>query len=271
MHISLNAWDITLIVIVSLQATILAYVYHPKWKAFMLSLPLPFTVAALAVGKPVDATNVAGLTLLLLFTHAVRLLHYHLRWPIIVSILASALGYCVIGSLLAPVIPSDETFFWVCNLATLALAAWLLKIMPARHEPGHRTPLPLWLKIPLIAAVILCIVLTKKSLQGFMTIFPMVGVIGAYEARHSLWTISRQIAVVMLTMVPLMAVSHLTEPRLGLELSLLVAWVAFLAVLAPLTRYMWVTQAAAEQAALRQSDEASQTAAPPNIKVATAI
>jgi hypothetical protein len=69
----------------------------------------------------------------------------------------------------------------------------------------------------------------------------MVGVIAAYEARHSLWTMGRQIPVLMLCMVPLIAVAHWAYPGLGLGLALLLGWLAFLLVFAPLAWGMRAT------------------------------
>jgi hypothetical protein len=64
MDIHLTLWDCLLIAVVSPQVALMAYLHHPRWKAFVLSLPLPFSVASLAVGRPVDATNIIGLILL---------------------------------------------------------------------------------------------------------------------------------------------------------------------------------------------------------------
>jgi len=75
-----------------------------------------------------------------------------------------------------------------------------------------------------------------------MTMCPMVGVVAAYEARHSLWTISRQIPVLMLTMIPFMIVCRVMQERIGLGLSLVAAWSIFILVLIPLTARMWRVQ-----------------------------
>ena len=71
-----------------------------------------------------------------------------------------------------------------------------------------------------------------------MTFFPMVGVVAAYEARKSLWTMARQVPVMMMAIVPLMAVSNLTYRRVGLGPSLLLGWIAFAVALAPFTKQM---------------------------------
>jgi len=48
--IHLGTWDLVLLAVVSLQATLLAYLPHPKWKALIMPLPIPFTLAPLVRG-----------------------------------------------------------------------------------------------------------------------------------------------------------------------------------------------------------------------------
>ena len=221
-------WDPLLVVVVTVQATILAYLHHPKWKALMLSLPFPFTVAVLAVGQPLDATNVLGLVLLAIFTYGVRLLHQNLRMPIIPSIVVAALGYGLIGWLVAGVVPRSDIAFWLACAGTLALAVILLKITSHREERGHRSSLPVWIKLPIIMAVVILLLLIKQGLRGFTTVFPMVGVVAAYEARHSLWTMSRQIPIITLAKVPMMIVCRLAQNHFSLPAALALSWIAFL-------------------------------------------
>ncbi|UCD28768.1 MAG: hypothetical protein JSV03_17100 [Planctomycetota bacterium] len=237
--INLGIWDLILVLSVSAQATVIAYVYEPKWKALVLNLPIPFTFAVLAVGRQVDITNILGLFLLFCFFHVVRYLHYNLSVTIIAAIITSALGYCATGSALARILPRTNVSFWITAILILTLAYLLYRTGSYRAEPGHRTPLPIWIKLPIIALVIFFLVSIKAYMQGFMTIFPMVGVISAYEARHSLWTICRQIPVVMLTLAPLMIVCRVTQSSIGLVMGLSVGWVAFLAVFLPVTYSMW--------------------------------
>lgn len=237
--------DILLIVAVSVQATVLAYLHAPRWKAFLLTLPIPFTLATLAVGRPLDATNVAGMVVLLGYTHAVRVLHYRLRMPIIVSIVLAAFGYCIAGTLLARVLPATDTAFWVsCGVVLIIGTAFYLSIGP-RKEEGHRSPLPVWAKLPAIMCVVLLLLLIKRNLHGFTTMFPMVGVVAAYEARHSLWTVCRQIPVVMLTMLPMMITIRLIQGHVGMGVSLAVGWAVFLCALIPMTRSMWASESRA--------------------------
>ena len=225
----LGPWDLGLVLVVSLQATLLAYLARPRWKAIVLSLPVPFTVATLAVGLRPNITHVLGLVLLLAYTHGVRLLYIRLRLPILLAIVTAAAGYILVASSLVP---------WLPSVAVLALAVGLFRALPERAEPDFRSKLPVWLKLPIIAAVIIGLVILKGWLQGFMALFPMVGVVAAYEARHSLWTMGRQIPVLMMATVPLMAVSHITQPLVGLGLSLAAGWLAYLAVFLPVAWHM---------------------------------
>lgn len=239
MILNIGVWDIALLAVVTVQATAISYLHNPKWKVFVWSLPVPFTLASLALGRPIDATNVMGLNMQLIYTHGVRLLYTRLKIPIVFSIVASAMLYCIIGWQLAQMLPATDMAFWITTAATFVLGAALFVVTSHREEPGHRSPLPVYIKAPLVACVILLLIAVKNNLQGFMTMFPMVGVAAAYEARKSLWAMSRQVPVLMMAMTPLMAVCRLGQYKLGLGISLLIGWPVFGLVLALFTRHIW--------------------------------
>jgi len=236
---SLGFWDLALLLIVGGQATLLSHVRHPKWKALILALPIPFTLAALAVGSPVSTTHVAALNLLLAYTHGVRLLHNRAGLPIIPSIVLSAAGYCGFGVLLRPLLPQSETAFWLACVLTLGIAVLFHALYSCPEEPGHRSHLPIWIKFPLVVGVIFLLILIKGLLGGFMTMFPMVGVMASYEARTSLGSVCKAMPDFMFAMVPMLAVVHLAQPRLGLGPALLLGWLVFIPMLTPLIRDFW--------------------------------
>jgi hypothetical protein len=221
---NLTAWDLLLIVMVSIMGTAVAYVRHPEHKAFVLMLPIPFTLATLALARPVDATNVLGMGVLFGFSLGVWALHVRLHWPILAAIAVCAAGYCLVGAGIAHFHPSGDAAFWASAALMLGGSIVLIRSLPYRKEPHHRTSLPVWIKLPAIALVVIGLVAIKQHLGGFMTMFPMVGVVAAYEARNSLWTIVRRIPWVMLLMTPTMIVIRLTQERLGLPAALAVAW-----------------------------------------------
>lgn len=238
--ITIGVWDVVLVVVVSIQATILAYLHHPLWKGFMLLLPIPFTVAFLALGRSVDATNILGLVTLLIYTHGVRLLHDRMGVPIVLAIVLAAGGYCVIGGTVAQLVPPTDSAFAVSVAGSMALGAMLHLLLPDKQEPGHRSPLPIPVKLAIIIGVIGVLVILKQLLKGFMAVFPMVGVVGSYEARHSLWTMCRQIPLVMLMWVPMMVTLRVTQHRWGVGVSLVFAWIVLLFFLIPyMAHLLW--------------------------------
>lgn len=245
--VHVTIYDILLIVAVSLMGTVLAYLHHPKWKAMMLTLPIPFSLAFLSTGGKMGITNVTGLLVLLLFTYAVYLLHQRWRFPIIPTILVSAASYCLIGSGLAMpgVLPETMPAFWVAFGIVMVVGLALYLTQAHRNEPGHRTPLPVWLKLPLMAGVVVFLVVIKLWLKGFMTVFPMVGVIAAYEARYSLWANCRAIPLIMISLGPMMAVMFIVQHWFHWAAlpALAAGWIVLFSILLPMTREIWTLPA----------------------------
>ena len=238
MTLSLSPWDLVLVVVVTAMGTLIAYLEAPRWKAFLLALPLPFTVANLSLGEPMGPSHVLGLLALLLFTHLVRWLHAGLKLPIVPSIVLSAAAYVGIGSLLNRFLPAGPLVYWLSFALVIATGVLLMALLPPRDEPGHRSPLPLPVKILAIVGVVCLLVALKKVLGGFMTIFPLVGTVAAYEARHSLWTVGRALSVVLLNVGAMMGTMWLAQTlgHASVPLSLAAGWVVFLALLVPLHR-----------------------------------
>ena len=241
MNLHLTGWDIALLIAVSGMGTVLAYLYHPQWKAVMLTLPIPFSMAFLSLQKPIDVTNIAGLLVLLAFTHAVRMLYYNYNVRIFITIAVSAIGYCLVGTLLAKILPKTEFAFWtVLSLVVLTGIAFYI-LQPIRSDRGHRTAMPIWLKLPVMICVVLILIIIKKSLLGFMTVFPMVGVIAAYEGRFSLWTNCHKVALIMFSMGPMMAAMFIAQHWLNWHVfpALALGWAVLLTILLPMTREIW--------------------------------
>lgn len=234
---SLSPWDFALLAVVTIMGTTLAYVGDPKWKAFLLGLPFPFTLANLSLGEQVGPSHVLGMALLLLFTNMVRWLHDDMKIPIVAAIAASAAAYLAAAVLLNRIVSRSPLEFWLVFALTLSAGVLLLVLLPHRQEPAYRSPLPVLVKIAAIAGVIAVIVLLKRALGGFMTMFPMVGTIAAYEARRSLWTISRQIPILIVTAGPMMAAMWVAQQAFhaSIPVSLAAGWAVFIAVMTPVT------------------------------------
>ncbi len=235
-------WDALLVGAVSAQATVLAYVHSARLKAFIFMLPVPFTCASLAVGAPVSSEHVAGLIMILGFILAIRGLYLGLGVPIVVSILAAGAGYCAVAWAVRPWLPRGVAGFASAALAAAAVAAVAWRLMPSREEPGHRTTLPVWAKLPALAAVTLALLTLKRHLGGLMVVYPFMGTIAAYEARHSLWTLARQVPVLIAFFLPMMTAVLLTQDKLGMPGALAVGWAVYLAMLVPYWRFTFSRQ-----------------------------
>lgn len=227
----MDTWDFLLIAVVSVMGTAVAYVRQPSRKAFVLMLPLPFTLAALAMGTPIDASNVAAWGLLFGFSFGVWFLHGPCRFPILPAIVLSAIGYGGLSMILLKLLPPDNFTFWTTAALVLLAALGGIRFLPYRRESEYRSPLPVWIKLPLIALVIFGILSIKPLLGGFLTAFPMVGVVAAYEARFSLWTMMRRLPWAIAFMIPMLGVIRLTQEKLGLPMALVLGWVPLLILL----------------------------------------
>ena len=224
----------------------MAYLHQPRVKAAVCSLPIPFTTASLSLGQPVTVHNVLALTLLYLFAVTVRWLHTRWRVPITLAIVLSAGEYIALGAALRQAVPDSGPLFWMTAIATVTVGFWLLARMPHRPETGYRSPLPIYLKVPILGGVVALMVLLKGLLGGFMTLFPIISSVGSYEARHSLWTLVRQFPVTMITITPLLVTCRLLQGHLSLGPTLAVGWLAFAAAFIPLTRADWAAACVAE-------------------------
>lgn len=234
-----SGWDAALVVAVTGMVAVMAHLRSPRRKALVLSVPLPFTIATLAVGRPIDATHVSALWLLFAYTLAVYALHRRLGLALIPSIVVAAAGFVVVGGALNAHLPNGEAAFWLAVAATLVVSWTLLRALPVSNEVGMLVDLPLARKLSLVALVVAALVAFKGIMGGFMTLFPMVGVVASYENRHGLWANVRQVPVVMLTMLPLMVTTRLVEPALGLPGALLLGWIPFLLALGPFLWHSW--------------------------------
>jgi hypothetical protein len=246
MPIHLTFADLAVILVISVQATVLAYVPSPKWKAIILSLPIPFTMMTISSGRPVDVTTVLGADLFFLFMQTVRWLYQDRHLPIVLAILLGATEYVSLGTGLAAIVPRTAAAYWLATAGTFCLGLTMYRLLPYRAEPGHRSSLPVWLKWPIIAGIILFLVASRGVLAGFATVFPIMGTMTSYEARHSLWTVARQASVIAMILALTFMGPYLAWPHVGMVPSLVLAWIIWASAFVPWTIRQW---AAADQLA----------------------
>lgn len=221
--------DVSLVLVVTTMGAAIAYLQNPEQKATVLMLPVPFTLTTLSVGKPIDCINVLAIGGVFGYTILVWLLHERLRVPIIAAIAVAVMGYCLLGTLLVQFGPSGCIAFWVAIAGTVVTGAVMLATLPNREGRQHRTPLPVWVKAPALAAVASGLIEIKHVIGGFATMFPLVGIMASYESRHSLWTIVRRMAWVLLLKPSMLAVIWLLQPHVGLTAAIFLSWPVYLA------------------------------------------
>ena len=210
------------------MGTVVAYLRNPEHKAFMLMLPVPFTFALLTVGQPVDVTNVLAMLATFGYTVAVWALRVRCRVPIVLAIALALGGYIFIGVGITRLHLTSDAAFWIAAAVTWLLSVALIRWLPYREEPHHRTPLPVWIKFPAIALAIVGLVQIKRQLGGFTTGFPMVGIVVAYEARHSLWTNVRRMPWILVIMIPMEISIRLLQSQVGMPVALVLSWPVYL-------------------------------------------
>lgn len=228
--------DWILILAVTAQSLWVAYLSHPAAKALVLTIPIPVGLGLLAVGRPVDITNVAGLLLSMGFSLLIYLLHGLLRAPIVAAIGLAAAMYGGGAVVLAKLLPRSPAAYWLASGVVAFACAALLWGMPRRREEHHRSPLPLPLKTALVFGVVLALVLAKRPLAGFVATFPMLGVTAAYETRRTLYTTTRVIAASCLAFALAFAVCRLLQERIGLVAALAPGLLTYGAIIAVFRR-----------------------------------
>lgn len=241
--ITFGFWEAALLFLVSAQGLLIAYLHHPRWKVLLYTIPIPFVFGSLVVAKPIDVTHAMGALSIIPFAHAVRLLYYNARLPIIAAIIVPALSYCAIAAMLVKTVPNNSTVFWAVSAVVFFMALVFYFGIAPSQESGHRSPLPIWIKLPIVCGVVFFLILAKQTLSGFMAFFPMVGVITVYEARRSLWAVCRQSSIITLAIVPTIATVRLLQDRLGLTLAMLIGCVVFMISATPLLHRMWFRRA----------------------------
>ncbi len=109
----------------------------------------------------------------------------------------------------------------------------LRRIEPEITEQGHRSLIPLYIKLPLNLLLVFFILVIRDMLLGIATLFPMAGVFASYEARNSLRTNCRQIPIIMHTLVPMFIIIKLTQPFVSTLLAAAFGWAVFMILIIP--------------------------------------
>jgi len=236
---NLGLYDVLLMTVIVLMILGVAYLKHPRWKAFIMLLPFPSTLATLSIGKPVDVSFLLGLPLLMFFFWFIHFLYDKMHINIIVAITISATVYVITGIIVLPFLPASQLIFPITFSLIVSAGVVLCKFLPPSKEPGYKTTLPMYIKIPIIIIVVFLLVKGKHMLGGFMPMFPMVGVVAAYEAKNCLKTVFSQMPLAFITVGSMFGMCYLTQNIVGLCGGLGLGWLIYLTLLF-FTRKSWL-------------------------------
>jgi hypothetical protein len=175
--------------------SLIASFHNPRLKALVYSLPVPFCCAYLATHKPVDATHMAGLGLIMGYNWSVYMIARRWRWPLGLAIALGVSGYVSAAVLLSHVVPLAAVPLPWAALAVLAFWATMVWRYRPIDEPGHRGAMPWWLKAPVVFIVGLVMYNLTGLMGGAVFTFPYAGVFTSYESRHSLRTLAGQFTI----------------------------------------------------------------------------
>jgi hypothetical protein len=230
--LSFSSWDPWLILSVTTMGVAIAVIPQPSAKAAILTLPIPFSIAFLAVAAPVGVEHVAALGLLFAFVVSVWLFHERYRLAIVPSIITAATLYVVTGGWLRTLL--SEALFWPLCAAIFVGSCVFLMAFPPRTGALQAAPASLGQKVLALLFISTSMVLLKGWLGGFMTLFPMVGVLAAYENRRNLWWNVRAVPIAAVSILVLLLGIRALSPVVGVEQAVALGWLPYSATLAGL-------------------------------------
>lgn len=162
-----NPSDIALIVVVALMVCGIAYIHSPIAKSIIYMLPMPFTAAFVSTGGQVNATNLAGIVLLTIITWLAWFLYVKKKVNIVLADFICVAFYCLAGMGITYIIPRDGESgiiaYWLVALVIVVSSVFLMKLKPVT-EDGHKSPLPVYLKIPGVILICLLAIALKTHI-----------------------------------------------------------------------------------------------------------
>ena len=235
-HFSFYDW--LLVFMVTALGTLSAYLKDPQLKAVTATIPIPCGFAYIAVGLPMGTANAISGFMCLLYVHIVRILHYKVKVPIVPSINAGLAVFVALGTFLMPRIPDTEASF--IGACAFDFIVGIIFFQKQSYKSGvrYKTPLPVYIKAPAIAAVVSGLMLIKRLMGGFCTSFPMMNSIVSYESRYSLGDQCRQLPLFLIAGPVMFVEMRYLEIGLGLNhwIVLLCGYILFATIYWPLNK-----------------------------------
>lgn len=231
-------YDWLLVIMVTALGTLSAYLKDPQLKAVTATIPIPCGFAYIAVGLPMGTENAVSGFMCMLYVHIVRILHYKVKIPIVVSIIAGLAFFVALGTFLHSRIPEGEAYFIGACLFDLVIGIIFFQKQKYKSGVRYKTPLPVYIKAPAIAGVVSGLMLIKRLMGGFCTSFPMMNSIVSYESRFSLGDQCRQLPLFLIAGPFMFVTMRYVEIGFGLNhwIVLLIGYIVFAFIYWPLNK-----------------------------------
>lgn len=238
LNFNFSLYDWLLVFAVTALGTLSAYLKDPQLKAVTATIPIPFGFAYIAVGLPIGTANVISGFLCLLYVHVVRLLHYKVKIPIVISIIIGLALFVLAGTFLMPIVPNTEVWFLAACAFDFILGIILFQKQSYKAGVRYKTPLPIYIKAPVIACVVSSLMVIKRLMGGFCTSFPMMNSIVSYESRFSLGDQCRQLPLFLIAGPFMFILMRYLETLLNLNhwLVLLAGYILYTLIYWPLNK-----------------------------------
>jgi len=227
-------FDLSMAAVLAVIVTSISRIRSPLWKSFVYSCPIPFTLAFLVSGSPMDSGHVAGVVLNNAFLWFMWLLHSRMKWPALIADVVAASTYVAFTAWLVRQLPDGDPVLYAALLLPGIGFSVLAFRLPDIQEVGAVSPMPVWQKSLLVFAIAVTLFSLKNFLLAAMTTFPYLGIFTVYECRRSLYTLLRRFGMLSLGFYAMLVTVRLVQgafPAGPPWLALLAGWVPALLVI----------------------------------------
>jgi len=236
---NLGIWNILLLILLPTMGTAMSYIPHAKWKAFIAVIPVPFTLITLSIGTFKGVDSALGVIILLAYIFSVKFFYQKLHIPIVLSILLAVIEYCILAYILKILVPNTVPMIIIFTSIYFSLSVWIHLKMPYKEEPHYRSPLAVWKKFLILLLLAIFAIIMKNYLGGFMSVFPLFSIIGAYESRSSLYTFCRYISLAMIGFGFLLSTMYILQDDYGLIPALIAGLSIYIPLFSIMLLAMW--------------------------------
>jgi hypothetical protein len=214
---------------IALIIVIISLVKNSTIKAIVYGLPIPITLATIALQRGVDTTHIIGLFLLTGFLWLVYKLN-QMKIGIYTSNILASIAYVVLGYFFINFIDTNGTTFGILCASYFIL--WLIFVLRVdfskqKSNISKRKKVSVFVKGPTVFVVANFLLFMKNLLGGIITTFPFSGVFTVVEMRDDLEVLSKEFTKNSVAILAFFIVLYFTYEHIGIYYSVLVGWLIY--------------------------------------------